>query len=85
MTPQFGPCEIICVLMRTFIFFPIYLFIYNRFLLRSLFKKKLIGIWLIYNVLASGVQPSESIMHISTFLKILFLYAMNIGVHVSFF
>ena len=26
MTPQFGPCEVICVLMRTFIFFPIYLF-----------------------------------------------------------
>ena len=30
-------------------------------------KKKKIGIWLIYNVLASGVQPSDSVIHISTF------------------
>ena len=42
-----------------------------------LFKKFFIGVYLIYNVvLVSGVQQSESVIHIhiSTFLKILFPY-----------
>ena len=43
----------------------------------NLFKKFFIGVWLIYNVmLVSGVQQSESIIHIhiSTLFKILFPY-----------
>ena len=84
MTPQF-------VHVKTFVswkllyFFP-FTYLFTVGFCWDLFKKFLIGVWLINDVvLASGVQPSESVICISTFLKILFPYRMDIGVHVSFF
>lgn len=54
-------------LNENFYLFFLFTYLFTVGLFEAIKKKKKIGIWLIYNVLASGVQPSDSVIHISTF------------------